>query len=141
MNRIIAQVGYTKTPGDVVRITQAITWCDSHGYNFGEYQWDYIDLRKGRDFLAETNEYEIVILHFLFRGGFLQKPGRNKKAELSFSPLTSWVIWRKRLVATKAKLIFVFGGPTEIGGSYLVNLDGYKSHKVAEEFWVFERTT
>lgn len=132
----IAHVGHTKTLEDLTRIIKVVTWCLDNGYNPKKGTNDYIELQHGRDFLIEKETYDIVILHFLFRGGFAVAPARLQCKELAYSPHASWASWRRRLVATRAKLIFAFGGSTEVSGSYLVDLPGYKSFH-EDQFSVF----
>lgn len=135
----IAHVGHTQSPGDVQRMIEALTWCAAHNIDFINTKNDIVELRDGRDFLLEKLEYEVVVLHFLFRGGFTIDPSGNGNRQLAYSEHTSWSVWRHRLVNTKAKLIFAFGGVSEIGGSYIANLDNYITHKVQPEFWIFQK--
>lgn len=125
------------------RIFKVMEWLDDYDQEelIAQARPDWIDLRHGRDFLRETGKYEIVVLHFLFRGGFRQPAAHDAhdNIQLCVSPLSSWAFWRHRLVQTGAKFIFAFGGLAEVGGTFIVNLDGYRSIKVEEEFWVFER--
>jgi hypothetical protein len=135
----IAHVGHTQSPGDVQRSIQALQWCAENNIDFGRVVNDFVELRNGRDFLLEDREYVAVVLHYLFRGGFTIKKNGNGNKQLAYSARSSWVAWRNRLMLSGAKLIFAFGGMAEIGGSYIVSLDGYESIKVQEEFWVFKQ--
>lgn len=135
--KTIAHVGHTKTSGDLKRIFTVIEWYERHTGERFSFQGDCLDLNKGRDFLLEPNTYDAVVLHFIFRGGFTNLV--DKRKALKVSPKASWYEWRKRLVATGAKYIFAFGGMAEVGGTFLVDLDGYRSIQVEPEFWVFER--
>jgi hypothetical protein len=144
----VAHVGHTGTLNDFKRIAEVIEWCGKHGQEIGK--GDFFNLSKGRDFLREDKKYEVVVLHFIFRGGF--GVNNSKHPELGLSPLASWSNWRKRLVDSGAKWIFAYGGMAEVGGTYIVNLDGYRVHKVRTEelgktdrcdqqegLWVFEK--
>lgn len=135
----IAHVGHTKSPGDCYRIVKVYDWCEANKIELkGEF--DSIDLNKGRDFLTESNKYRAVVLHHLFRGGFgFRLIAQTCPNQLKLSPLNSWMNWRNRLVSTGAELVFAFGGMAEIGGSYIVNLPGYKEIRVEDEFWVFKK--
>lgn len=123
----VCHVGHTKTTDDLQRVIDSVTWMEKNGYT-PPRQADFVELRKGRDFLKETAQYDVVILHFIFRGGMLIR--NRKHNELATSPLSSWVSWRKRLMLTEAKLIFAFGGMGEIGGTFLADFDGYKTHRI-----------
>lgn len=156
--RTVAHVGAHKkrTPGDTLRQIEALNWMMDNGFpvELNSKSHDVVNLEYGRDFLIETNHYDCVILHFVFRGGF-RVPLQNK-GQLSTSPESSWSAWRHRLAATQAQLIFAFGGETEIGGTFLVDVPGYKVHKVRTDplgsafdtgrsqtlcgLWVFEKT-
>jgi hypothetical protein len=143
----IANVGHTKTPDDSARIIEAIEWMDDHNFTVPS-QSDFLDLSRGRDFLAEDKTYDVVILHYIYRGDYESSKMKNG---LSTSPLSTWGNWHKRLVSTQARLIFVFGGQSEIAGTFIADLSGYKVHKVRTDdsikgqrserdgLWIFER--
>lgn len=155
--KTIAHVGHTGTPADSLRLMEVITWMADNGYDLPYRPGsDFLDLRHGRDFLAEEKCYDVVVLHFLFRGGFGIPFGVTMKGhqgkQLSTSPLATWSAWRRRLVASNALLVFAFGGLAEVSGTYLCNLNGYRVHKVRTEqqdafsrneghsgLWVFEK--
>ena len=137
--KTIAHVGHTRSAEDTERIFQVLTWLEDWDQAIlAEAKPDWIDLSKGRDFLTEDKTYDAVVLHYIFRGGLRPHP-MDALPDLRVSPRSSWANWRKRLVQTGAKYIFAFGGMGEVGGSFLVNLDGYQAVKIEEEFWVFKR--
>lgn len=135
----IAHVGHTGTDDDMRRILKVLMWMAKNNCEpKGKTQFDAIDLNKGRDFLREDLTYEVVVLHFVFRGSNYPCPF-GEPQELNVSPTTSWSRWRTRLVDTQAKYIFAFGGEGEVSGGYLCTLDGYQGIKIEEEFWVFKK--
>lgn len=123
----IAHVGWTKSPEDLGRLELWFKYLDS--INKPEYQWlkpVFFDLGKGKDFLNDNGQYQAVILHFIFRGGFYVKQGiQVKQSALRISELSSWGAWRKRLAATGADYITSFGGISEVSGSYLCDVPSY----------------
>lgn len=124
----VAHVGYTKTFDDLERLTMCFDYLGEIGRE--DLQWNkpiLFDLSKGKDFLTDTNKFNWVVLHFLFRGGYyVNQDIQVKQSGLRISPLSSWSSWRKRLTATEAKFIFVFGGDAEISGSFLVDIPNYQ---------------
>lgn len=128
----IAHVGHTKTAADMMRIAAVIAWCRSHGVNYADKP-DWIELHQGRDFLAESKPYDMVVLHFVFRGEthdmvkFAKLGTKRQRRALFVSPLASWSAWRRRLVQTGAQFIFAFGDHSCVTASYLAGLDGYTS--------------
>jgi hypothetical protein len=118
---------------------KAIQWMIANGESpqkWGKTQFDGIDLNDGRDFLAEDRQYDIVVLHFVFRDAHRVAKEWAEAPELRVSPRASWEAWRRRLSASGARLIVGMG---EVGGGYIVTLDGYESVKVEDEFWVFRK--
>lgn len=147
--RTIAHIGWTKTVSDFERAAEVFDWVTAN--SSAPKKSDFIDLSKGRDFFTEDKRYDVVVLHFIFRGGF----GYNGKSkELATSPLAGWSQWRKKLIATGATYIFAYGGLAEVGGTYLAHLDGYMTHRVRTEdqsllnnrvsqlngLWIFEKS-
>lgn len=131
--KTIAHVGWDGSDQDQCRVLDVEEWLianrDISLKNDSEH--DYINLINGRDFLAETKTYDIVILHFIFRGhrkqaGQLRSFWWDHFADFNVSELQSWENWRKRLASSSAMFIFPFGTTTEISGSYLVDVPGYK---------------
>lgn len=128
--RSIAHVGHSGTQDDFMRVCEMLSWLDDFNYCMKGVEPDFVCASKGgRDFLAETKRYDAVVLHFLFRGGFCVPPDKCK-GQLYVSPLNSWSAWRKRLSQTGANVIFAFGGPSEVNGTHLVNLEGYDTVKM-----------
>ena len=92
------------------------TQLSRHGVDF---EFDVIDLNEGRDFLLEDRRYDAVILQFVNRQGYTDKPGFEVT-----SPKSSWSNWRKRLTATGAGVVFAYGRNSEVSGIFLERLDG-----------------
>jgi hypothetical protein len=135
----IAHVGYDGSAEDQIRSIIALEWVAANKWHIGSFTLDYINLHKGRDFLKEDKQHAMVILHFLFRGGFGIAPDGGGNPQLQHSTEQSWSAWVKRLAATKARLIFAFGGFAEVGGSFLARIEGYQRIEVDSNFSVFVR--
>jgi hypothetical protein len=146
-NNTICHVGFTKTPGDTDRIMRVMEWLHEKKIPFPA-ESRFMDLNKGEDFLSDRKRYWAVVLHFICRWekAHLDRSKSTSK-QLKVSPKASWSNWRKRLVNTKAKYIFLFGGQFEVSGGYIVNLDGYRAIQISpeitnmDEFWIYEKIT
>lgn len=148
--KTVCHVGHTESQDDFNRIIECIEWCDANSHLWPK-RGKFLDIQRGQDFLSMKTKYDVVVLHFIFRGGFMV-PSQTGNA-LMVSPLASWSAWRKRLVSSGANLIFAFGGIAEVSGTFLCNLDGYKIHKIRTEdcrcfgerdsghngLWIFEK--
>jgi hypothetical protein len=140
--KTILHVGYTATNGDLQRTCQVLRWLSTRELLLDDIEPVFIDLNEGQDFLAMTETYDIVVLHFICREEKRHRIERNEtRPELTISPHASWSNWRKRLVSTQAQYIFLFGGMGEVGYSFICNLDGYRAEQVEDEFWVFIKMT
>lgn len=141
-----AHVGYTGTNEDYVRLTRAESWLacqlgeDAYVDMASWREHDVVDLSEGRDFLAETKQYEVVVLHHLFRGLKYVNYGADLSAEklarlaveqgcaataFSTSERQSAGAWHERLEASGAKWLFVFGMYQEVSGLWLGDVPGY----------------
>jgi hypothetical protein len=89
---------------------------------------DYIDLSRGRDFLQENAQYDVVILHFIW--GFTETP--YKHPALAVSKDHNIERWRQRLISTGAKFIFGFGGSSELACCTIHNIEGYSYREYFE---------
>jgi hypothetical protein len=138
----IAHVGHTKSSDDRKRFNKVLDFMiDNGGMTLNDWlaaEHDYFDLAKnGRDFLAEEKHYDLVILHFIFRGSHLPAESSEYIPELRVSQHSSWCNWRHRLLKCDADYIFPFGAGTEVSGSFLSLLDGYQlyaNHEREESF-------
>lgn len=134
-----------------MRCCEVMEWLSKSGEEMPKIS-DFVEIRKGRDFLKEYKTYDVIVLHFLFRGGFCVPT--MKRSQLATSELASWGEWRRRLVASQAKFIFCYGGGSEVSGTYIVDLNGYKVHKIRTDapenmmseslahhqgLWIFEK--
>lgn len=124
----IAHVGMTKSEEDRSRIISVFDWLSIYvpSLDLCSYKSEIIDLNTGRDFLTETDKYEIVLLHFIFNGKPHHSAHFPEVAELKVSPCSSWNSWRKRLEQCGAQYVFTFGNESEVSGRYLVDIPGYK---------------
>lgn len=125
--RSVAHVGWTGSAEDHIRLMTVRKLAHDWEFTLTDPFDAALDLNAGRDFLMEETVYDAVILHFIFRGaGFGTPPGAgDRRGVLAVSPLASWGSWTRRLIATRAQFIVAFGGPAEVGGSYLGPLNGY----------------
>ena len=117
----VALVGHRGTPADEVSKNRCVSLYRAlidlpPGV---EFEFDAIDLNEGRDFLLEDKRYDAIILQFVNRQGYTDKPGFEVT-----SPKSSWSNWRKRLSATGARVVFAYGRDSEVSGVFLERLDG-----------------
>lgn len=75
-------------------------------FDLNKIKNDIINLKYGRDFLKERFQYDIVILHSILDVN-LPKMYGNKLLTSNKHNINSW---KKRLISTKAKYIFVCQG-------------------------------
>jgi hypothetical protein len=87
---------------------------------------DYIALDEGRDFLAEKNKYDVVILHRLYGDPDFMEADTGYLAQSSLQTPRNW---RIRLIQTRASYIFALGGPLEISGDYIGDLPSMEKIK------------
>jgi hypothetical protein len=113
---------------------------------------DFIDLNKGRDFLKEDKTYDIIVLIyiFLYSSEEMKDDGLYHPNDplTKTSPLHTKENWRKRLLASQAKDILIFGlyEDSEITGKYIGNLSGYvateielrRSDTIYKRVWRYE---
>jgi hypothetical protein len=74
----IAHVGGFKrmSDGDRGRWMMALTWLFDNGHHLsGDFTHEAINLKYGRDFLAEHEQYDIVVMHDIFWGGTAAQVG------------------------------------------------------------------
>jgi hypothetical protein len=95
------------------------------------HDYDYIDLNDGRDFLKERLEYDVVLVMYLYRGC---QEHEYRQGYFATSELSTPAAWRNRLQATKARLLFIFGGQTEVSGSFIGDIPGYVNEKMPMNF-------
>lgn len=131
----IAKVGYIGNPHDNI-----IEWKIEQHFPeiFKEMldesnKIDIIDLKDGRDFLKETEEYDIAILYYVYRN--LGRPDvlTGLPNYFAVSELNSWSNWLKRLISTKASTIILFGNKAEISSSFIGPIPNYKLEELKEE--------
>ena len=141
-----ALIGHTDSVADNARLAAALLWMVKHASPLADLDPSdaIVDLGSGRDFLAESATYDVVILQHLFRF----PPGHplsatdvasSTREAIATSDSSSVENWQARLVSTGASLIFVFGGPTEVSAQYLNPIAGY-TLVTDDGFGVFEKT-
>ena len=132
MNLTVAHVGDSGGDNDG-RYTQiAFEWLHDHLpglVNNVKLDNDYIDLNNRRDFLAENKKYDIVIIKYVFDAP--TKLGDHHKGFFGVSEHHSSKNWRYRILRSNAKVVFAFGGDTEISGFVLGDINGYKRYKIS----------
>lgn len=147
----VAQVGAFKksSMGDMSRTIMAMMWLVDHKALDikGRVRHDPVNLKYGRDFLQETEQYDIVIVHCIFD----VKPHELSAIPVLLrdklipevarvSPLHSIVRWRARLLTTRAEYIFVFEDlPKSINGWKIGDLVGYKMAHRDPMFTAYKR--
>lgn len=132
----IGNVGSFDSPNDVNRVYMMSDWLASKDPQYAEgvtqFSHDNIDLNSGRDFLKESLNYDIVVLHDIFNP--LDAGDRNRKGIFSTSPHHKSEIWVNKLASSGADYIFVFGSWGEIGGWWLGDIPGYDKIKGSSEY-------
>lgn len=127
-------VGYTDSAEDAARYRWAEDFLtelenstdDNDGVDLVR-QMDEINLYQNRDFLKESHTYDVIILHWIFNPRNMELTSVSVATDLStrVSEKHSPQNWRKRLIATEAEYIFVFGSTTEVSHWFLGNIPGY----------------
>jgi hypothetical protein len=103
-------------------------------------KFETINLVDGRDFLRETDVYDMVIVHSVLSPsvGLVRMPG-NK--ELMTSPDHTVEVWVNRLVSTGAQYIVVAEGqPYTLSGRELGELPGYEVVKMDRRVTVYRKS-
>ena len=120
----VAWVGWEGSDRDWKRFSEICRFIpqDSHD--------DIINLKNGRDFLEENEQYQIVIICYIYSDATPYEDLR--KIEKRFGNGKWWVSnlsipenWRKRLLQTQAETIIACGSFSEVGHAYLGDLPGY----------------
>ncbi len=114
----------------------------------------FFNLDINRDFLKDKEEFDIVILFYVFR--YIEKELKN---DIYYDPvddstrtsvLHNKENWRKRFLDSKAKRILLFGMfDSEINGDYIGELENYsmilheqkmKNGEIYGRIWDYERS-
>jgi hypothetical protein len=114
----VAQVGAFKkmNDGDIGRWLIAVDWLMKNNVQFPTRKdFDFVNLKYGRDFLAEHKQYDIVVMHDIFHANSAELPLMPKlrvpkmvMQAIMLSPKHSVQQWRYRLMNTNAHHIFIF---------------------------------
>jgi hypothetical protein len=133
----IALVGATGSDLDIKILASCLKYLNDYYGDISvlKREYDTIDLNRGRDFLTENETYDIVVMFMIFRyraEELLDYEQRNLDNSMRVSPLHSPENWRKRLLSTRAQIIYVTGYNdfSEISSDYLGKLPGYELEKV-----------
>lgn len=94
---------------------------------------DVININQGRDFLAENQKYDLVILCWIFGPSHYQSMSGEYNVSENHTPEQ----WRARLRATGAAYIVVSGGRTEVSGDYIGNIPGYYAKKISPSLTIY----
>lgn len=144
---LVAEVGAFKrlSPEDRIRRTAALIAILEIDQDFAALKktFEAINLVDGRDFLEDTDTYDIVIVHSVL------SPQVNRahmpthiKPELMTSPHHDIQNWKNRLVSTEAKYIVVCEGqPYTLSGWELGKLPGYTKVKGDQWLTVYQLKT
>lgn len=143
----VAQVGMNKrrTNGDLTRWMMAVDWLLKNGLLDGHIEHDVVNLRYGRDYLAENTTHDIVVLHNIFDGkdhGGVARHNMTRSAweAIRTSPRQSTEAWRERLAASGAKVVFVFEMTVQcVNGWQLGDIDGYERRHIDTDYAVYVR--
>jgi hypothetical protein len=138
----VAEVGAFKRRSreDVIRRTAALIEILELDPEFAsrKKQFEVINLFEGRDFLRETDTYDMVIVHSVLSPSVGLTRFKGNK-ELMTSPDHTVEVWRNRLVSTGAKYIVVCEGqPYTLSGRELGELPGYDLLKSDEWLTVYK---
>lgn len=139
MTTTILHVGFTGTGNDHWRISKVMDWLRLAAIKYPDKSL-FMDLTEGEDFLIDTGTYDMVVLHFISREEKCHQRRRGRiPKELTVSEHASWYNWCRRLIATEAGYLFLFGGFGEVSWSYVAGLGGYKCvyNNVEDELAVF----
>lgn len=113
----IAHIGYTGSDDDRDRCLAAHIWLSrndndylqmcAQAFRLTTIRQDCIDLNGNppRDFLTEHRQYDLVIFHNLWSPLYGYPDSGGARTSSMHNPET----WRKRLLNTKARYIFIFG--------------------------------
>jgi len=134
MTLSIAHVGTTQgDPENKSDQIQVVHWIIRNDPELRErwleepHKLDYIALDEGRDFLAESKNYDIVILHRLYADPSFMEDDTGYFAQ---STLQTPQNWRVRLIKTRATHIFALGSAFEISGDYIGDIPSREKIKV-----------
>jgi hypothetical protein len=141
----IAEVGAFKRPSreDKIRRTAALIAVTEVDPDFTGHakKFDAINLVDGRDFLAEDDTYDMVVVHSVLSPGVKVPKEMKLHPELMVSDTHDVEAWRDRLVATGAKYIVVCEGqPHTMSGYELGRLPGYELVKADQWVAVYQKT-
>lgn len=108
-------------------------------FTYREKKFEAINLVDGRDFLRETDTYDMVVLHSILSPSVKLTRVRDNR-DLMTSPDHTVEIWRNRLVSTGAKYIVACTGqPYSLGRWELGELPGYTVLKDNEWLTVYKK--
>jgi hypothetical protein len=139
----IAHVGANKpmTYDDCMRAAIASELARDHGVSM-RHSPDVINLADGRDFLAESKPYDIVVLHSIFHTHVVDPRVHidDRPAVAAVSPLHTEDAWRKRLASSQARVIVVWELlPGTLSGWQLDEIPGYRIAKRDHKVTVYLR--
>jgi hypothetical protein len=140
-----AQVGWTGSHQDRDRLFSVMAWMVDNRRDglkskakMADTKFDLIYEGEptdeyGRDFLLDDRSFDVVILHWLFIGWDemelpAERPTIAEHWAFSTSERHNPKAWRERLARCGAERIFIFGGSTEVHGSWIGSIPGYTRH-------------
>jgi len=122
----VANVGFVEESDDT-HLYAAENWLTENDPDFVDgksFDLDIIDLNKGRDFLEESSNYDIIMVHNIINPDRIDNYV-GKSGFFNVSKHHSVENWTNRLSSSGAKYIFLFGSFSEISRSYIGNIPGY----------------
>jgi hypothetical protein len=121
----VAMVGSTGSSLDSMATELLAEWLKENDPPMAQrgFNLDHINLSQGRDFLTESQTYDVVILCHIYSG----ETGRDNQAFHAMSPHHSRQEWARRLSQTQAKYIITFGlNEADVIASWIGAIPGYR---------------
>ena len=121
----VACVGYAENQNDRNMIDIMAGWLIKNEPELidNQFVYDHISLHKGRDFLKEGKQYDIVLLLSIYNPS---TPEENRPGStFERSDIHNEEEWKRALVESGADYIFAFGDYQEVSGFFLGDIPSY----------------
>ena len=121
----VACVGYAENQNDRNMIDIMAGWLIKNEPELidNQFVYDHISLHKGRDFLKEGKQYDIVLLLSIYNPS---TPEENRPGStFERSDIHKEEEWKRALVESGADYIFAFGDYQEVSGFFLGDIPSY----------------
>ena len=122
-----------------------VAWLHHNDQSMFDAQWqfEFMDINDGRDYLAESVTGDVVLVEFLYAPD--EYDDMDELTSITgirkTSPLNSPEAWRSKLSSSGAKYIFTFGGSGEISGEWIGDVPGYKKVEHNSVMTVYRRAS